>query len=282
MDNVISRSDGDRDELGRFLKSRRARLKPADLGLKAGPRRRAPGLLREEVASAAGMSATWYTWMEQGRPTNPSNHLLERLAKVLKLDAVERTHLFRLARPEPAAKPSVLDPALATLLRGLHPHPAYVFDSLWNVVAWNDAATALLGAFDPSDPLRANVLVRLFCDPAWRRLFTDWKTIARSAVAQYRAATAGLAERRAILRGLEETSPDFAALWKAQDVAAAPAWRKVLDHPRAGLLVFDYAALGAGEQFHVTIYTPADRATAAAFAPLLDQRRLPSISGADG
>jgi transcriptional regulator with XRE-family HTH domain len=282
MDNVISRSDGDRLELGRFLKSRRTRLKPADLGLKAGPRRRAPGLLREEVASAAGMSATWYTWMEQGRPTNPSAPLLERLAKVLKLDAVERAHLFRLARPEPIAKPSVLDPAVETVLRGLHPHPAYAFDPLWNVIAWNDAATALLGAFDPSDPRRANVLVRLFRDPSWRKLFTDWETIARSAVAQYRAATAGFAERRAILRGLEETSLHFSALWKEQDVAAAPAWRKVLDHPQAGRLVFDYAALGAGAQFHVTIYTPADRATAAAFTPLLDQRRLPSISGADG
>lgn len=279
MDNIISRDDGDRHELGHFLKSRRARLKPAELGLKAGPRRRAPGLLREEVASAAGMSATWYTWMEQGRPTNPSTHLLERLAKILKLDAVERAYLFRLVRPEPMARPSVLDPALETMLRGLHPHPAYVFDALWNVVAWNEAATVLLGAFDPADPVRANVLVRLFRDPAWRHLFVDWDRIARSAVAQYRAATAGLAQRHAILRTLEETSPDFVALWNEQDVAAPPAWRKVLDHPKAGLLAFDYAALGAGERFHVTIYTPADAATAGAFA---DQLRLSAMSGAAG
>jgi transcriptional regulator with XRE-family HTH domain len=282
MDNATSRADEGRHELGRFLKSRRERLKPADLGLKPGLRRRAPGLLREEVASAAGMSATWYTWMEQGRPTNPSAPLLERLAKVLKLDAAERAHLFRLAKPDPIAKLSVLDPSLETLLRGLHPHPAYAFDRLWNVVAWNDAATALLGTFDPTDPLRGNVLVRLFRDPSWRMLFVDWETIARSAVAQYRAATAGLAERRAVLRALEETSPDFVALWKEQDVAATPAWRKLLDHPKAGRLVFDYAALAAGEQFHITIYTPADQATAEAFTLHLDQRRLPSISGADG
>lgn len=280
MDILTPRDCDDRHELGRFLKSRRARLKPSEIGLKAGPRRRAPGLLREEVASAAGMSATWYTWMEQGRPTNPSAPLLDRLAKVLQLDAVERAHLFRLARPEtwPAAPPA-LDPSLVTLLRGLHPHPAYVFDALWNVVAWNEAATALLGAFDPSDPQRANVLVRLFRDPSWRLLFADWEMIARSAVAQYRAATAGLAERHAILRTLEQTSPDFIALWNEQEVAAAPAWRKVIDHPEAGRLVFDYAALGAGEQFHITIYTPADAVTAGAFA---DQLRLSAISGAAG
>ncbi|HTN98759.1 MAG TPA: helix-turn-helix transcriptional regulator, partial [Nordella sp.] len=239
MDDFGARSDNRRHELGHFLKARRARLKPADLGLKPSPRRRAVGLLREEVASAAGMSATWYTWMEQGRPTNPSLHLLERLARVLKLDPVERAHLFQLARPDaqtgqrpPAARQ--LDPSLALLLRGLHPHPAYAFDVLWNVIAWNEAAAALLGAFDMSDPLRGNVLIRLFCDPAWRRLFTDWEAIAQSAVAQYRAQTAALhrdPRRHAILSSLQQANPRFAALWRAQDVAASPAWRKVLDHP---------------------------------------------------
>lgn len=206
-------------------------------------------------------------------PTNPSLHLLDRLAKVLKLDPVERTHLFQLARPDaqtrqkPAASRQ-LDPSLALLLRGLPPHPAYAFDALWNVIAWNEAAAALLGAFDTSDPLRGNVLVRLFCDPAWRQLFTDWEAITQSAVAQYRAATATLhrnPQRRAIVSSLQQASPRFAALWQAQDVAASPAWRKVLDHPEAGRLAFDYAALSADasdDPVRFTIYTPADAETA--------------------
>lgn len=275
MDDLTPRNESERRELGHFLKARRDRLKPADLGLKASPRRRAPGLLREEVASAAGMSATWYTWLEQGRPTNPSLHLLERLAKVLQLDTVERAHLLRLARPEtPHSVTRPLDPALANLLRGLHPHPAYAFDGLWNVVAWNAAAAALLGAFDAADPLRGNVLVRLFRDPDWRLLFADWDAITQSAVAQYRAATATLhrdKRRRAIIESLEESSPRFVALWREQDVAASPAWRKVLVHPRAGRLAFDYAALSADagdDQIRITVYTPADEATARRFAKL--------------
>lgn len=280
MDDFGRRNDEVRHELARFLKTRRARLKPADLGLRASPRRRAAGLLREEVASAAGMSATWYTWMEQGRPTNPSTHLLESLARALQLDQVERAHLFRLARPEAPAqqKPAAqrpLDPSLSAVLRGLHPHPAYAFDALWNVIEWNDAATALLGPFDRSDPLRGNVLVRLFRDPAWRSLFTDWEAITQSAVAQYRAATAAFQrhpQRLAIIRELEQASPRFAALWKEQDVAASPAWRKRIDHPKAGRLAFDYATLSADaaeDQTRFTLYTPADVQTAKAFTALL-------------
>lgn len=274
MDEFAAPNQSSRRELGHFLKARRDRLKPADIGLKVSPRRRAPGLLREEVASAAGMSATWYTWLEQGRPTNPSVHLLERLAKVLQLDAVEHAHLLRLARPEaPRCVAQALDPSLANLLRGLHPHPAYAFDALWNVIAWNKAAEALLGAFNPTHPLRANVLVRLFRDPDWRLLFADWDAVAQSAVAQYRAATAPFhhdPRRGAIIEGLKEASPRFDALWRKQDVAASPAWCKVLVHPKAGRLAFDYAALNAGDdQLRITIYTPADEATARSFAKLL-------------
>lgn len=231
------------------------------------------------------MSATWYTWMEQGRPTNPSIHALDRLARALRLDRIERAHLFNLARQDNKAAqdlaPSLSSP-LDAMLRGLHPHPAYAMDVLWNVVAWNDAAAALLGEFDTSDIVRGNVLARLFLDPEWRRLFIDWEAIARSAVEQYRAATGmlrGDPQLIALVRTLEQASPDFAALWKEHDVVEPPACRKVVDHPQAGRLAFNYATLrpdSADDRLRFTIYTPSDLETARKFQALLKNKTLSS------
>jgi len=270
-----------RRSLGDFLKAMRARLKPGDLGLPASPRRRATGLLREEVALAAGMSPTWYTWMEQGRAVNPSAQALEGIARALRLDAAERRYLFRLARPdlrsEPAAGAARSLPApLAALLHGLAPHPAYAVNSFGDVIDWNRPAECLLGDFGSNDPLLRNVFGRLFLDAGWRRLLVDWEAIAASAVGQLRSATADLAgdaDFAAFLAALKAASPAFTQLWEAQQVTALPAWRKALDHPLAGRLVFDYVTLrpdGAEAELRFTVYTPADPETKAAFARLLD------------
>ncbi|TIV69767.1 MAG: helix-turn-helix domain-containing protein, partial [Mesorhizobium sp.] len=145
---------------------------------RASSRRRAPGLLREEVALLAGISATWYTWLEQGREANPSAQVLHALADVLKLLPVEREHLFKLAKPEwlpetsRSERPSP-DPWMADLLTALSPNPAYALNRAWDFAAWNDGAAALFGGFDPEDPVKRNLLTRLFLDPDWRALFAD-------------------------------------------------------------------------------------------------------------
>lgn len=281
MSNVDPSESCERRALAEFLKAMRARLKPADLGLPAAPRRRAAGLLREEVAQAAGMSVTWYTWMEQGRRVNPSAQVLNGIARALRLDGAERAYLFRLARPDLRAadagpEVATLDPPLDALLMGLAPHPAYAIDTFLDVVAWNRAAECLLGSFEGEGRLHRNVMGRLFVDPAWQELLEDWETVARSAVGQFRSMTAahqGDARLVALVEELAQASPLFERLWRQQQVETPPAWRKTLNHAAAGRLIFDYATFrpdGAGPHLRFTIYTAADVATADAFRACLD------------
>ncbi|UCI06487.1 helix-turn-helix transcriptional regulator [Mesorhizobium sp. B1-1-8] len=252
-----------RKELGRFLRAMRERVAPAKHGLSTGTRRRAAGLLREEVALLAGISATWYTWLEQGREANPSAQVLKALADALMLLPVEREHLFKLAKPEwlpaPRESPSP-DPRIASLLTALCPNPAYALDRIWDFVAWNDPAAALFGGFDPDDPARRNLLWRLFLDPAWRALFADWELVARSAIAQFRAATvayAAAADVRAVLDPLKALSPDFARQWAEMRVEEAPIWSKALVGPSGEVTTYDYFMLtpaGAGKEMTISFY----------------------------
>jgi transcriptional regulator with XRE-family HTH domain len=285
MDQITDHAATERRALARFLKAMRERVSPQEAGVAVTARRRAKGLLREEVAQAAGVSLTWYTWMEQARAANPSLRVLDGLARALRLDATEREHLIRLARPDlrPAPPPSRgLSEPLTTVLHALAPHPAYATNVRGDVIAWNAPAARLLGDF--AAPNCGNLLRRLFVDPVWRRLFTNWDVIAPSAVAQFRAATVHLmGELEAFVHELERESSEFAALWRGQDVEHPPAWRKTLDHPEAGLLRFDYAVLrphGADEHLRFTIYTPADTETEQRFARLLSRNQAGASSRA--
>jgi transcriptional regulator with XRE-family HTH domain len=255
-----------RRELAHFLKDRRLRISARDAGLPISPRRRAQGLLREEVAQLAGISVTWYTWMEQARPTNPSMPVLTRLARALRLSVTERAYLISLARPDLApaaalAKPELPTPLAATL-RGLTPHPAYVVDPRWDVVAWNEPAARLFGDFGKIEHAARNVLELLFLDSTWKMLFADWAIIAEAAVGQYRASAVRLRDdpaHCARIARLTERSAEFRRWWPCQDVHGAASWRKTINHPQAGMIVFDYAALRVddaqgGLQF--VIYTP--------------------------
>ncbi len=267
-------------ELARFLKAMRDRTSPAAVGLSVSSRRRAPGLLREEVAQASGISATWYTWMEQARPTNPSQRVLDGLAQGLHLDPAERAHLFRLARPDlqplaPTSPSANLGEALTAVLTGLAPHPAYAMNALWDVIAWNEPAALLLGGFKKGDPLGGNVLVRLCLDPAWRRLFVDWDNLVRSAVEQFRGLTARIStdpDFVSFVQKLERASPEFSRLWNRQGVRTPTVWCKTLDHPKAGRLSFNSATMrpdGVAEDLRFSLYTPADSETKRRFAALL-------------
>ncbi len=257
-----------RKELAGFLRARRdATPSP----MPRPHRRRAPGLLREEVAAAAGISTTWYVWLEQARPVRVSARTLDGLARALHLDVAERDYLARLARPgrsDPVAAPSgSAGEGLAALVQSL-PHPAYVLDRVWNVVAWNAPAAALFGGFGAGRP--TNLLVRLFLDPGWRALFVDWADVARSATFQFRAATAELSgdpRREAVVAGLTESSEAFAAWWAQPEVAAPAVWEKRLDHPGIGRLRMAYATYrpeGGDEHARLVIYRPADEGSAAA------------------
>jgi transcriptional regulator with XRE-family HTH domain len=265
-----------RKELGHFLRTMRGRVEPARHGIATGSRRRASGLLREEVAMLAGISATWYTWLEQGREANPSSQVLNALADVLKLLPVERVHLFKLAKPDwlPETRPAEPpDPSIAGLLAALSPNPAYVLDRAWVFTAWNDEAANLFGGFDPAEPSKRSLLARLFLDPGWRALFVDWEVVSRSAIAQFRAATVGYAaapDIRAVLDPLKALSPDFALQWAEMRVEEAPIWSKRLVGPDGEISTYDYfmlAPAGVGKETTVSLYRrrgeacecPADR-----------------------
>lgn len=269
----MSEADADharRSELGQFLRSKREALQPGS----PGRRRRTPGLLREEVAELAGTSLTWYTWMEQARPTKPSLRVLDGLAKALRLEPVERQHLVRLARPdleagEPCSASAQLSSTLAEFVDRLAPHPAYALNGRWDVIAWNQPARLVFGDFAALAPAQRNVLHRLLFDPHWRELFVDWEEVVARAVAQFRAATARQANERWLhdfTTTLSAQSPRFRALWAQRRVASPPALRKRLRHRPLGTLDFHYATLwpdSAPQDVRLTVYTPADAATAA-------------------
>jgi transcriptional regulator with XRE-family HTH domain len=281
-----------RDALAQFLRSRRERLDPAAFGIKTGGRRRAAGLRREEIADAAGISTTWYVFLEQGRDVNASAHALRALGRALRLSLPEQTYLFRLARPDldwrhVAATDAQPSANLVTLLEGLAPHPAYVTNRYAQVVASNAPARLLLGAFggvDASDPWTGNLIARLFLDPLWRARFVDWSTVARSAVAQFRLNTvtmAGDPVLAALVAMLTGASEEFGRLWSDHELAEPPVWRKTLRHPRAGDMTFDFASLqpgGPDSEFRVSVYTPADRTSRARLARLLGAATRPKAS----
>ena len=273
LDDEIRRRD-----LAQFLNYRRARITPASAGVLTGARRRARGLLREEVATIAGVSLTWYTWLEQARPIKPSVQVLGSLARALRLSDVERTHLFRLARPDlepsPAAQlATAVSSPLQRTMDGLAPNPAYAVNAVWDVIGWNKPVELVFGDFAAIDAERRNLVHLIFCDPAWRTLLRDWETISIFVVAQFRESTARLGSDlrfKELVRMLERDSESFREHWRRRDVRQPAPQSKVMDHPRAGRLDLDYATFQADSDRDVrlTIYTPATAESAQRIAAL--------------
>lgn len=226
-------------------------------------RRRTPGWRREEVAEAAGMSVTWYTWLEQGRDVTASDDALRRLSRTLALDMTQSRYLFELARPGqgPARTVGIDEPELQPFLDGLLPLPAYAIDRGWTIIASNAAARRVLLLGERSE----NLIEKLFLDPAWRALFLDWEALAASVVGQYRAMIGARPEYAAQVKRLVALSESFATLWAGGTVRPSPLWLKPLQHPELGRLNLRYAALrldGAAD-LTVSIYTAADATTTA-------------------
>ena len=236
-----------RKALGTFLADRRGRLKPGDLGLSGGPRR-TPGLRREEVALLAGVSVSWYTWLEQGRDIQASAGTLKRVADVLRLDRVESAHLFALSsreQPSPVVDERVTD-ALTTLVRHMNPIPAYIRTSGLDILAWNAAAAELFVDYAALPPHERNTLRLMFLHPSYRTLLLDWEQMTRGMLATFRAARARARDKAPFDRLVEEigaASAEFRAWWPDVDVKGFDEGRKRLRHPTMGRVDLTYVAL---------------------------------------
>ena len=255
---------GNENRLGTYLKDRRARVDPEAFGFSMS-RRRTPGLRREEVAQRAGVSATWYTWLEQGRGGAPSAAVLERIAQALMLTAAEREHLFLLGlgRP-PDIRYSVsegVSPRLQRVLDALELSPAIVKTPTWDVVAWNRAAAAVLTDYGKLAPPQRNILRLIFCNPRARAAQRDWESVARFVVAAFRgdAVRAGSAqELDALVEDLCRLSPEFARMWADNDVQAYGEGTKYLHHPIAGPIGMEFSAFSVDGRpdLGMVVYTP--------------------------
>lgn len=271
-----------RRALADFLRSRRERIPPRDAGVPVGPRRRTPGLRREEVAQLSGVSVTWYTWLEQARDITVSRQVLESLARAMQLSPEERRHLFvlafeSLAEREPEASKATVTPALQQLVDALDPHPAYLLNPNWDLLAWNRAEAGLIG--DPAELPEGerNIIWLVFTHPRMRTLLVDWPGQARSLLAQYRAGAAEhLGDPRFddLSARLRQVSPEFRQWWDVHDIADFRSARREFDHARVGRLTFDYVKLAALDAPGVKLMTcvPSDAATAAKLPDL----RLPA------
>ena len=277
MDGPITREN----QLGTYLRGRRAKLDPAALGFSV-ERRRTAGLRREEVATRANISPTWYTWLEQGRGGAPSADVLDRIARALMLTDVEREHLFLLGlgRPPEARyrKSEGVTPRLQRVLDTLDPSPAVIRTATWDVLAWNRAATVMLIDYGSLPPDQRNILRFIFLDPRARSAQYDWESVARFALGSFRvdAARAGAAaEVESLVEDLCRLSPEFRAMWRDNDVPAPHGEAvKHIRHPALGPLAFEYSAFAVDGRpdLSMVVYNPATPEDAERIQSLLPSR----------
>ncbi|MBO0849775.1 MAG: helix-turn-helix domain-containing protein [Pseudonocardia sp.] len=265
-----------RRELAAFLRSRRERLSPPDVGLPEFGRRRTPGLRREEVSGLASVSVTYYTWLEQARDVSPSRAVVESLAGALRLDRAERAHLFTLANhavPAPGVGTEPVHPTLDDLVTALDPNPAYVVNQCWDVLAYNRAQAALVREYDELPASERNNVWLLFTDPALRALLVNWTDEARYLLAKYRAAAAehaGDPRFGTLTDALRRSSREFREWWPRHDIGGFEPARKQFQHPSAGLLTVNFIKLEPVNhpEHQLLVYLPADPHTAEALSNL--------------
>ncbi|MEU9311894.1 helix-turn-helix transcriptional regulator [Streptomyces sp. NPDC048256] len=274
----------DRRQLADFLRGRRERITPADVGLPAGSRRRTPGLRREEVAQLAFISTEYYTRLEQARAPHPSREVLAQIARALRLSDAERDHLHHLAGTPPGPPPGPSREVRQSIVDLLHRLPqaaAIVLSATYEVIAWNDLAAALLEDFSALPRRDRNLVRRAFLEP-WRggtRLYSvsDADEFARTAAQHLRGAAGrypGDPELTALIDELLTGSAEFAELWAAHEVTARPALCKTFDHPLVGLVTVNCDVLDITDRDQrVVIYT------AAPGSPSEEALRLLSVVG---
>ena len=239
-------------KLGAFVRAHRERIIPESIGLPAGERRRTPGLRREELAVLCSVSATWITWLEQGRPVSASTKMLAHLATALRLSDAERTYLFRLAdKVDPEARMNDLADAKTkevSRLVSVIEAPAYVLDRQWNAVAWNDQAAKLFLAWlgNESSYGGRNLLQFMFLEHSAKNFIIDWEERAKRLVAEFRAECGkGMDDPpiKDLIARLQEQSGEFLQFWNAQEVVAREGGVRTFMHPTVGRLSFEQMTL---------------------------------------
>lgn len=278
-----------KDPLGSYLKDRRERLDPATFGISGG-RRRTPGLRREEVAQLANISSTWYTWLEQGRGGAPSVEVLNRIAAGMMLTEREREHLFMLGRghpPDVRFKSSEgITPRLQRVIDAFEVSPAIVRTAIWDVVAWNDAATVVLADYSALPPEERNILRILFSSQRVRNAQEDWEGVARFVVGAFRAdvtRAGATSEAARLVDELSRLSPEFEALWRDNDVRVHGEGTKRIRHATLGWLELEYSGfvVDGRPDLHVVVYNPTQSADADRIRSLVAAKRKGSLATND-
>ncbi|GKU23442.1 helix-turn-helix transcriptional regulator [Clostridium folliculivorans] len=252
-------------EFGDFLKTRRAKILPSQVGLPEGTRRRTPGLRREEVASLSGIGLTWYTWIEQGRPIQVSTQLLESLARTLMLDNQETIHLYTLAGQAPPTNfpnyDESVDPMLQHVLDSLEFSPALIMDARLNVIAWNDAASKLSLDYSKISLYKRNVLRIMFTNEEFKETFTDWSSAAQGMIARFRTVYSKFIDDpwiEELVNELKRESKEFNLWWSMHNVKTEDTRFKTIIHPVLGKLDFEETSLLIADNtsLRMTVFTP--------------------------
>ncbi len=261
-----------RQELAEFLSSRRRQVDPRSVGLLPGGNRRTPGLRREEVAMLAGVSHTWYTWLEQGRDIRPSRQVMDALARTLRLTPAEHEYLLRLSGHGGVAPVGPLDamPAhVQRLLDALGSSPAYAITPGWSIVGWNRAYERLYPGVAAVPAAERNLLWVVFTDPAVRELLGDWATDSRRFLTQFRAEVGPrLADPEVVdlVTRLQAASPAFREGWASHDVDRFSSTERRFEHPAVGSLVLEHHQLTPSDApgLQLVVYTAAEGTDSAA------------------
>lgn len=254
--------------LSEFLKNQRSKLHPNAVGLPLGTRRRTPGLRREEVAQLAGVSTTWYTWLEQGRDIKVSAPVLDAIAGALRLNSDERKYLFDLAldngfHPELAnEKETVISPSLHKILEELKFCPTLISDRHCHIVGWNPAASQVFLDFRKIPETERNLIALLFSKKELRSLAVNWAHFVKGFLAIFRAYYGQYVADPWYSGFIEQMSakyPDFQELWNQSEVSAAPEVMIEFRHAKAGKMLFHLSSLQVqgDTDLRMSVYTPA-------------------------
>lgn len=271
--------------LSDFLKARRAAISPASAGLPQGTRRRTPGLRREEVAQLAGVSNTWYTWLEQGRDIKVSPNVLDCISGALQLTKDERSYLFALALENgagpadyPQEEVSVISPSLQKILQELTTCPTIISDRRCNIVGWNEAAAHVFLDFAMLPQEERNMISLLFVRKEFKRLAVNWQQFVRGFLSIFRAYYGQYVEDRwydDFIAEMKDRHPEFHPLWEESRVSSAPDVVLEFRHAKAGKMLFHLTSLQVhgSTDLRCSIYTPAgDSNTEAKLRMLMEQQ----------
>ncbi|WP_066942529.1 helix-turn-helix transcriptional regulator [Streptomyces lushanensis] len=278
MTTAVQETDIRRHELAAFLRSRRERIMPEQVGLARGSRRRTPGLRREEVAQLSAVGVTWYTWLEQARPIQVSAQVLEALARGLLLDRSERAHLFALAGavdPAPGTPCPTVTPALRRMLERLEPYPACVQNGRYDILAYNRTYGHLMCDLDALAPEDRNCMWLAFTNEDWRSALGNRDETIRVMAAKFRAAMAEhLAEPawKTLLGRLRSASSEFREIWEQHEVVAVGDKTKRFVNARVGQLNLEHTNLWLGPSSgpRLVSYVPVDDESRARLDRLYD------------